>query len=170
MPTQGGTIQGSEHCPAVARYVLLRLRNGLFEVFDQTGPGGRQPFEMPPGMLEVAQRVADGFDFFQTAETCAEEVPRGEPCVPPLPFALRSLGPCRQPREEQRAHGERKRGMKDPPNGPQVPPPGRVKDQLVAVTVIQDMLPQEQIQVMMTVFMDQIVDEVEVVTVEAVDE
>ena len=60
--------------------------------------------------------------------------------------------------------------MQNPPNGPQAPPPGRVEDLLVAVTVIQDMLPQEQIEVMMTVFMDQIVDEVEVVTVEAVDE
>ena len=59
MPTQGGTMQRSEHCPAVARHVLLGLRNGLFEVFDQTGPGGRQPFEMPPRILEVAQRVAD---------------------------------------------------------------------------------------------------------------
>ena len=49
----------SEHCPAVARYVLLRLPDGLFEVFDKTSPGGRHPFEMPPGVLEVAQRVAD---------------------------------------------------------------------------------------------------------------
>ena len=59
MPTQGGTMPRSEHCPAVARYVLLRLPDGLFEVFDKTSPGGRHPFEMPPGVLEVAQRVAD---------------------------------------------------------------------------------------------------------------
>ena len=64
----------SEHCPAVARHVLFRLCNGLFEVFDQPSPGGRHPFEMPPGVLEVAQRVTDGFDFFQTAETRAKEV------------------------------------------------------------------------------------------------
>ena len=40
-------------------HMLFSSTKGVFELLDQSDPGGRQPFEMPPGILKIAQRVAD---------------------------------------------------------------------------------------------------------------
>ena len=51
-----------------------------------------------------------------------------------------------------------------------VRPNPTVKDLLVPVTVVQDVFSQQQIQVVMAIFMNDVIDEIEVVSLEAVDE
>ena len=169
MFAQRGTERGRQHRLAVAGHSTFGLTNGGLELSDETSAGARQPLEMPTGVDEILEGVADGFNFFQTAEPGAHELSRSEACFAPLRPTPSGPGPGRQACKEQRTHRKRKGGMEYPPHRAQTPPPGRVENLLVTVTVIEDMLPQQQIQMMMAVFVNQIVDEIEIIAIEAVD-
>ena len=73
-------------------------------------------------------------------------------------------------REQQRAHGKGERGVQDPAKRAEAPAPGRIKDLLIRIAAAQPKLPEQEIQVMVAVLMDQVVHQIEVVTLEAVDE
>lgn len=145
MFAQRGSERGRQHRLAVAGHSTFGLANGGFELADETSAGTCQPLEMPTGIHEVLEGVADRFNFFQTAEPCAHELSSSEACFAPLRPAPSGRGPGGQARKEQRTHRKCKGGMEYPPQRAQTPPPGRVEDLLVTVMVIEDMLPQQQI-------------------------
>ena len=59
--------------------------------------------------------------------------------------------------------------MKDPSQRAWIPPPRGIKDLLVMVSMIHHEFSQQEIQVMMTVFMDEVVDKVQIGTIKTVD-
>jgi hypothetical protein len=60
--------------------------------------------------------------------------------------------------------------MQNTANWPQASPPRRIENLLIVVTVIHDVLAQQQVQVVMTVFMYEVIDEIKVVAIKTVDE
>ncbi len=60
--------------------------------------------------------------------------------------------------------------MENTPQRSEAPPPGRIEDLLIVIAVIHHVLSQQEVQVMMAVFVNQIVDEIQIVPIEAVDE
>lgn len=145
MPAQRGAEWRSENRLAMAGQLALRIHDRTFELVDQTRTGGRDPLEMPPRVLEVAERIADRFDLFKPTETGTHEVPCRKSRLPPGSFALFPFGPRGQPCEKQRAHRKRKCGVENSSKGPQTSPPRRVEDLLIAVMVVQNVFAQEQV-------------------------
>jgi hypothetical protein len=71
--------------------------------------------------------------------------------------------------EQHRAHRKGKSGVKNAPQRTRRSTPRRVEDFLMAVTLNQPGFPQIQIQLMVTVFVNEVIDQVELVPIEAIN-
>ena len=54
--------------------------------------------------------------------------------------------------------------MQNPANGPQRAAPWRIEDLAVAIASVQHILAQQEIQMMMAVLVNQIIDQIEIIT------
>lgn len=81
---QESAIWRGKHGVSMLGDVAFSLRNCLFKLSHEPRPGTGQPFEATAGILEVAERIADGFNFLQTAKPRPEQVPAGQSRLAPL--------------------------------------------------------------------------------------
>jgi hypothetical protein len=65
---EGWAECGGEDCFSVGRDVVLDLLDRFRQLLDQTLARSSEPLEMPAGKLQVLDRVADEFHFFETAK------------------------------------------------------------------------------------------------------
>src|SRR5262245_65071389 len=104
--SQCWTKPGSKNSWTVTGNFLLGRCNRFVELTDQprTRPG--KPAQMSAGIVEVLNGVTNRLDFYQTAESRAQEITlRKSGLLPPFP-APSCFCPRRYPLKQQRAHRE----------------------------------------------------------------
>ena len=63
MAAEGWAEGGCKDCFSVGRDVMLDLLDFFCQLLDQPLAGSGEPFEMPAGVLQILDRIADGFHF-----------------------------------------------------------------------------------------------------------
>src|SRR5258705_3766117 len=97
---------------------------------------------MPSCVLQILDRVADGFHFFETAKPGSLQIAQGQSCSFPSSRSTPPGRPRRESFEEHRSYHKRKRRMENASERTQAAAPGGIEDLLVAIPVIENLLAQ----------------------------
>ncbi len=169
MAAQGRTERRPVHIFLLWQHLSFNVCQRIGQLRHHLFASASQPFEMAARKIEILQRVPHRIDFFETAIAGPLKIARAEASPFPSCIPCPTGPPGHQPLEQHRPHGEREGRVKNPSQRPQTAPPGRIKNLLVVIVLIHHVFAQQQIEVMVAVLVDQIVDQVEPVTVKTID-